>query len=131
MSRQAFGILPKIREVDRLMSPTLQSQVYETHPELVWRTLTGAPMCHNKKTLLGHEERLHALSTLTTAPFCTLRQTFPCILKAFKRTHVAPDDLLDAYALAWAASRIAQAQATRVPVVPLVDSHGLRMEIWY
>ena len=31
MSRQAFGIMPKIREVDRLMTPTLQDGVYEAH----------------------------------------------------------------------------------------------------
>jgi predicted RNase H-like nuclease len=34
MSHQAFGILPKIREVDQLMTPEVQETVREIHPEL-------------------------------------------------------------------------------------------------
>lgn len=61
LSIQAFGILPKIREVDRLMTPELQTLVYEAHPELEFRALAGYPMRFNKKTVRGRYERLHAL----------------------------------------------------------------------
>jgi predicted RNase H-like nuclease len=131
MSRQAFGILPKIREVDRLMTPALQQRVYEAHPELAFRLLTGHPMRHNKKTPAGREERLRALAKAPGAPFRDLRPTLARMLQPFKRLQAAPDDLLDAYVLAWTARRIVQAQTHRVPVHPEVDARGLRMEIWY
>ncbi|HSF18103.1 MAG TPA: DUF429 domain-containing protein, partial [Vicinamibacteria bacterium] len=34
ISRQCYGILPKIKEVDSLMTPSLQERVLEVHPEL-------------------------------------------------------------------------------------------------
>lgn len=34
LSRQAFEIISKIREVDDLMTPELQTRVFEVHPEL-------------------------------------------------------------------------------------------------
>src|SRR4030095_12244879 len=69
VSVQAFHILPKIREVDRLMTPALQQRVYEAHPELAFRSLTGHPMRHNKKTTAGQRERLGALTGTPDAPF--------------------------------------------------------------
>ncbi|MGE0821799.1 MAG: DUF429 domain-containing protein [Candidatus Binatia bacterium] len=61
LSIQAFGILPKIREVDQLMTPELQRVVHESHPELTFMALAGTPMQKNKKTREGREERLLAL----------------------------------------------------------------------
>ena len=131
MSRQAFGILPKVREVDRFMLPALQHRVYETHPELVFRSLASHPMQHNKKTPAGHDERFRALASALDVPRQRLRRIAAQALQRFKRTQVALDDLLDACVLAWAAHRIAQGRACRVPVNPPVDARGLRMEIWY
>jgi len=131
MSRQAFGILPKIREVDRLLTPALQQRVYEAHPELAFRSLTGSPMQHNKKTPAGRAERLQALASLLAVPLQTLQHTVTQLHKPFRRTQVAPDDLLDAYVLTRTACRIADAQASRVPPIPPVDTRGLRMEIWF
>ena len=131
VSIQAFGILPKIREVDRLMTPQLQTSIHEAHPELAFRSLTGAPLQHNKKTSAGREERLQALEHVPRGLFRGIRQHFENALKAFRRTQVAPDDLLDAYVLAWTAFRITKRQANRVPTNPPVDQRGLRMEIWY
>ena len=61
LSIQSFNILPKIREVDRLMTLELQKRIHEAHPELAFMSLAGAPMTHNKKTREGREERLRAL----------------------------------------------------------------------
>src|SRR4030095_8671378 len=94
VSVQAFHILPKIRQVDRLMTPALQQRVYEAHPELAFLTLTGHPMRHNKKTPAGHEERVVAFTGTPDAPFQGYRQTILRALKAFKRAQVALDDLL-------------------------------------
>jgi predicted RNase H-like nuclease len=131
MSRQAFGIVPKIREVDRLMTPALQQRVYEAHPELAFVSLTGQPMRHNKKNTAGHRERLGALTDTPDAPFHGYTPTILHTLTAFKRIQMALDDLLDAYALAWTACRIARTRACRVPTAPQLDVRGLRMEIWY
>lgn len=127
LSIQAFGILPKIREVDRVMTPGVQSVVHEAHPELAFRALTGQPMRHNKKSPIGRLERLGALKRW----FPQVPAEFHASLRRFKRRNVAPDDLLDAYALAWTGSRLLHKRATCLPPHPSRDRRGLRMEIWY
>ena len=131
LSIQAFNILPKIREVDRVMSPVLQQRVYEAHPELAFQALAGCPVQDRKKTVAGREERLHVLENIPSPLFHGIRTAFGNILRAYKRTDVAPDDILDAYVLVWTALRIWRAQAQRVPRSPPHDARGLRMEIWY
>ena len=131
MSRQAFGILPKIREVDRLMTPALQNTVYEAHPELAFTAAAGAPMRDNKKTAAGREERLQALSRAAEPRLRHPAQLLAQGLNAFKRTQVAADDLLDAMVLTRTAYRIATAQATCLPPDPPPDPLSLRMEIWF
>lgn len=131
MSRQAFGIVPKIRQVDRSMTPDLQQRVYEAHPELAFMALTGGPMQHNKKTAAGRQERLDALAQAPEGLFRTADTTLAVARQAFRRTQVAPDDVLDAYVLARTAYRLASGQACCLPVDPAVDSRGLRMEVWY
>lgn len=131
LSRQAFGILPKIREVDASMTPALQQHVYEAHPELAFGALAGHPMAHNKKTREGHRERFQRLSSLPEPYFPHLEQTLSTMRQTFKRADVATDDLLDACVLAWVASRLAYGCAQRVPAVPPVDRRGLRMEMCF
>ena len=131
LSIQAFNILPKIREVDRVMSPVLQQRVYEAHPELAFQSLAGHPLQNRKKTVAGREERLRVLEHIPSPLFHGIRAAFERILHAYKRTDVAPDDILDAYVLMWTALRIWRARAHRVPDVPSYDARGLRMEIWY
>ena len=131
MSRQAFGILPKIREVDRVMTPALQSTVYEAHPELAFTAAAGLPMRYNKKTAAGREERLQALVQAAEPRLRHPDQLLSQGLSAFKRTQVASDDLLDAMVLTRTAYRIATAQATCLPLEPPADSLNLRMEIWF
>jgi predicted RNase H-like nuclease len=64
LSIQSFNILPKIREVDRLMTPDVQQRVHEAHPELAFAALAGTPMQYNKKTLEGREERRKVFESL-------------------------------------------------------------------
>ena len=135
LSIQSFNILPKIREVDRLMTPDLQRRVHEAHPELAFAALAGTPMQYNKKTQEGREARrlaLQRLLPLTSVLSLPGRGEKEFTNKApFSRSQAAPDDILDAYVLAWTALRISTEQANRVPVDPRVDRKGLRMEIWY
>jgi predicted RNase H-like nuclease len=139
LSIQSFNILPKIREVDQLMTPQLQRIVHEAHPELAFMSLAGAPTQYNKKTQEGQEERLQALQHLLRfIPFPSEKRTKVRGVKeelfspaTFPRSQAALDDLLDAYVLAWTAHRIASGQANHVPVEPTLDEKRLRMEIWY
>jgi predicted RNase H-like nuclease len=131
MSRQAFGILPKIREVDRLMTPALQNTIYEAHPELAFTAAAGAPMRYNKKTAAGREERLQVLEQTSAPRLPHPSQLLSRGLNALKRTQAAADDLLDAMVLTRTAYRIATARATCLPPDPPADSLSLRMEIWF
>ena len=42
----------------------------------------------------------------------------------------AADDILDACAVAWTASRVVEHKAIRLPNDPPLDGRGVRMEIW-
>jgi predicted RNase H-like nuclease len=122
ISKQAFGILSKVREVDRVTSPGLQNWVYEVHPELCFCALNnGKAMQFGKRSASGRDERLKLLSN----PFPQIRTH----LSELERRLAGPDDLLDAAAAAWSAVRIGQKQAVHVPEVPEFDPTGLRMEI--
>ncbi|WP_089718878.1 DUF429 domain-containing protein [Candidatus Entotheonella palauensis] len=131
MSRQAFGILPKIREVDDLITPDAQDTVYEAHPELAFMKLAGAPMQHNKKTADGREERLQALRRTSDPVYASLPSALQRALRTYKRTQVAYDDLLDACVLLKTCYHLAMCQAQRLPTTPVLDAKGLRMEICY
>jgi predicted RNase H-like nuclease len=118
ISRQLFGILPKIREVDQVESPGLQDKLVEMHPEVSFAQLAGAPMQFHKSKPPGRLERLHAL-----------RSQFPDVESVstprMRGTH--PDDILDAFVGAWSARRYAT--ATHLQLGGEVDETGLRMEM--
>jgi predicted RNase H-like nuclease len=118
MSRQVFGILPKIEEVDRLVSPARQDRVVEVHPEVSFAVLAGHPMSRPKRTVDGSSQRRAAL-----------RGTFGDIDAEIDRRvpGARPDDVVDALVAAWSATRLALGTAVRVGGE--LDERGLRMEI--
>jgi predicted RNase H-like nuclease len=128
MSKEAFNILPKIREVDLLMTGALQERVVEAHPELAFLGLAGRAMRHNKRTLEGRRERL-ALLRRVLAGACVdpIRER-----ASHGLSRVGLDDVLDAGVLVIVADRRRLGLAHRLPAAePLRDAKGLRMEIWY
>ena len=131
LSRQAFHLIPKIREIDLLMPPSLQRTVFEAHPELAFMMLTDRPMKWNKKTPKGQGERLQALARTNTWPFTILRQELGSLLEPFPKRILVSDDVMDAWALAWTAYRLYLKKGNRVPQHPPKDQKGLRMEIWF
>jgi predicted RNase H-like nuclease len=60
ISQQAFGILGKVAEVDRVMTP-LQNWISEVHPEFSFAVLAGAPVLSKKKDADGYDERAELL----------------------------------------------------------------------
>lgn len=118
-SKQVAGILPKIREVDRGMTPAMQHRVREGHPELCFAMMNqGKPMDFNKRTKQGQEARLSLL----------LRH-FPDITMQLRRVSGARTDIIDAYACLWTARRVAQGKAVSLTADTEVDSKGLKAEI--
>jgi predicted RNase H-like nuclease len=127
LSRQAWNIAHKIREVDQCMTPALQARIVESHPELAFLMLEGLPMGHNKKGDDGRMERLRLLKRDYGQHLVELEM----IRSRFGKDKPALDDVLDACALALTARRIHLGQGRRVPENPPLDAKGLRMEIWY
>jgi predicted RNase H-like nuclease len=128
MSKESFNILPKIRELDAVLTKGDQQRVFEAHPELVFARLAGGPLRHNKKTPQGRRDRVRLLRNVYAASFqAPLR-----IRLAHGLRQVALDDVADAYGLAHVARCIYVGNARRVPEAePPCDTRGLRMEIWY
>jgi predicted RNase H-like nuclease len=135
LSRQTFGIVPKIREADQMMTPARQKSIHESHPESAFLSLAGEPMKHNKKRLPGRLERLKGLKRASESTSCRLFERIEAFFeidqRRFPRRGVAMDDILDAYAMLWVAFRIRHGRADRLPADPPRDAKGLRMEIWH
>jgi len=128
ISKQAFNILPKIREIDEAISASDRERVFEAHPELAFAVLAGAPIRHNKRTAEGRRARVRLLRGIFGRSFQD-----PVRLRLEHGTaNLALDDVLDAYVLAHVANRVRVGSATRLPAADTQrDRRGLRMEIWY
>jgi predicted RNase H-like nuclease len=122
LSKECFNLFPKICEIDALMTPELQKRVFEAHPEVGFRMMNGEAVAFSKKTKEGAALRK---SLLREAGFPV--EALPP-LNALRRD-VAPDDILDASALAWVARRIRDGENRRFPAEAKYDMRGLRMEI--
>jgi predicted RNase H-like nuclease len=126
LTRQTFGILPKIREADCLLSQdaALQRIVREIHPELSFAQWNaGRPMAHRKSSLGGRAERELLIETRWSG----LRRRLADQLRG---SDYQADDLNDALAALWTAERICSGHAVLLPREPARDRLGLRMEIW-
>ena len=129
ISKQAFNLFPKVREVDALMTPALQKRVREVHPEVAFWSLNGRTALDTAKKVKSkpNPEGLAARRLLLANAgydFSFLETPH------FKRSVAGPDDVLDATANASAAARIARGEGMRFPDSPKTDATGLRMEIW-
>jgi predicted RNase H-like nuclease len=121
IAKQSFHLFPKIREIDTLMSPALQTRVHEVHPEVAFWIMNGStsvPLA--KKHEHGSNLRRKLLADngfpITDLP-----------LADYLRKDVGIDDLIDACACAWVARRILQGKAMVFPDKPERDEKGLQM----
>lgn len=105
LSLQCYHLLPKLREVDAAVTPTLQKRVRESHPELAFARLAGGPLAP-KRTAEGRRQRERLVG------------------KAPRVVGAKPDDVLDALVLA----RVAK-EGHPFVVGGERDARGLRMEI--
>ncbi|MFN4032911.1 MAG: DUF429 domain-containing protein [Fimbriimonadales bacterium] len=125
LSVQAYHLIPRIRELDTLLTPDMQTQVWESHPELSFASMVGAPMEHSKRTPQGIRARFDALQRALNLNADELESRWQACRAAGARL----DDLLDACALAWSAMRHTQSRAEQCIGVPERDARGLLMTI--
>ncbi len=114
---QAFALRAKILEVDSWLLSRPTVDVVEVHPEVSFATMSGGPL-PGKRTAEGQQARLAALAAAGIAR--------PSLLKG---SGYAPDDVLDACAVAWSAHRRATGEARWLPDPPEVFSDGIRAAI--
>lgn len=120
---QGWAIVPKIREVDGVLSadPGLQDRVFEVHPEVSFYEWNGRQAFQQgKKTALGRGARQALIG----------RNSFDGVRNSYLVGQAGHDDIADAFAALWTAERKLAGQAIVAPAVPRVDDLGLRMEIW-
>jgi predicted RNase H-like nuclease len=129
ISKQTFFLFPKMREVDALMTPALQSRVIECHPELAFWALNGERALDEPKKVKsrpyepGLELRRRLLRNAGYDPTLWRSATL-------RARDAGPDDILDALANSWSAARIADGKGRRFPASPDRDARGLAMAIW-
>ena len=129
ISKQAWNIVPKIREIDSLLrdNRALQGVLQECHPELCFWALNGKrSMQFNKKTREGQQQRLDVLQQFF--PGCHVLYEQAC--HDFLRREVACDDIIDAMVCALTA-RLGGGVYQTLPVDPPKDAQGLPMRIAY
>jgi predicted RNase H-like nuclease len=127
VSKQCFQLFPKMREIDALISPSQQSRVFESHPELAFWVMNGESPLVLPKKVRGQPfppglDLRRALLRRAALPVDILRHEY-------RRRDVGPDDLLDACACAFVAWRILNRRSVRFPADPPLNARGLRMEI--
>jgi predicted RNase H-like nuclease len=122
-----------MREIDRVMTPTLQARIVEAHPELAFTELRDREAADepwfqtiaSKRSVCGGAQRAELLRR---AGFTDLDR----LLQRGRALGARADDVLDACVGAWTAARLAAGIAGRLPAAaPPTDARGLRMEIWF
>lgn len=128
VSIQAFGIFPKIREIDELLlqRPDLRQCIFESHPEVAFWRLNGERAMRLPKKIggivnpTGMAERKELL----------VRHGIPRdLLDRGPPPRTGEDDVLDAAAMLLIAARIARGEARPFPDPPDADSHGIPIAI--
>lgn len=99
VSRQAWSLVPRIAEVDALLSPSLQVRIVEASPELSFATMAGTPLASPKRNADGAAAR----RALVTRHVGRLPDAVP--------RGARPDDVLDAAVLVWTARRVVDGRA--------------------
>lgn len=133
LSKQAWNITPRIREVDAFVRATRHEtqspRLFEVHPEMCWAVMrSGDPLApqparHAKRTPEGHAERLALLNAHGLTPSADA-------LNLVRPGAAARDDALDAHAALWTAWRLARSTAHCMPADPPLDELGIPMAVW-
>lgn len=120
ISKQTWAIMPKIIEVDAIITPKRQAFIREAHPEVSFSCMNnGKPITSDKHSLAGQQARLSLLEP-----------HFGEIRGELEKHRGIQEDIIDAFAMLWTARRIESGVARAFPASTLRDSRGLLMQIW-
>lgn len=129
LSKQAFNIMPKIRELDEFLQsrPEAQDKLFESHPELAFARFNGgAPLATGKRHPAGLQARRGLIDSLDSQAM----QTVQTMLRQHPRKTVKEDDLLDALALGLLSLRSPILKPLPAEMSIPLDATGLPMAIW-
>lgn len=126
IAKQTFHLFPKIREIDALMSPDLQSRIHEVHPEVAFWAMNEKKPIHLAKKVKSqnHQSGIELRRQLLQKSGFPINQLPPA---TYRKSDVGDDDLIDACACAWSARRILNSSATCFPETSRIDARGLKM----
>ena len=129
VSRQAFGLFPKICEIDELLRCDLRlaERIIESHPELAFAVLNGMKAMSLPKKIKSRVNPEGMAERRALLQHCGLPEDF---LKGRVPRGAKEDDFLDACAMYLVAGRHARGQAHPHPDHEERDAFGLRMAIW-
>ena len=128
LSRQAWGIAPKIAEVDRFLAtqPMAARVVREVHPEILfWRLNGDVVIPDGKKTTAGKQARRLLLGSHDSRA----EEVYDQLRARYSKSDVGDDDVFDALAAAVCAHACTRGPSITLPARPELDSRGLPMEI--
>ena len=122
ISKQGFNILPKVRELDQVLSANIElsKNIFETHPELALAILTGTPVMERKTTKDGQKKRIEIVNSFG----------LPMVEPLPRLSGAKPDDLIDAAICLLVAERISNGKASSFPAQPALDSQGIPIAMW-
>lgn len=126
LSKQAWMIAPKIREIDAAITPGDQQRIGEGHPEVAFARLNGGPCLHPKRKPEGQAERRAILSA---AGIANAEEIYQSLRADHGAKAIARDDVYDACVLALTARARLEGTAWRLGD-GAHDRRGLVMEIW-
>lgn len=124
ISKQAFAIAPKIREVDSFVrsTPGATEWLVEVHPEVCFREMSGeAGGLPRKKSLEGRNMRIALLRRRLGELGVQVPDTIPSM------SGVARDDTIDALVALWTALRVRSGVARRLG--GHIDDFGVPMQM--
>lgn len=126
-SRQAWNIVPKIRELDQWLArrPASHPMIAEAHPEVCFASLAGRAMAHPKRKPDGRAERRQLIESFAGRFGIDLRDHLD---RKTPRNGYAPDDLLDAVIQACVAS-LGPSRWTILGEPSEIDETGLPMQM--
>jgi predicted RNase H-like nuclease len=123
LSKQAFNLFPKMRELDALLRAGPKCRIVEAHPEFGFARLAGAPVLEPKRKTEGRQRRLALLAKHGMKDIADWLDLLP-------RSIAAPDDVIDAAMVCLAALRIVAGKGECLPKKAPKDRFGIEMGIW-
>ncbi|MDR9827183.1 DUF429 domain-containing protein [Vibrio sp. FNV 38] len=125
LSKQTWGIVPKIRALDEFRKNHSEFIIRESHPEVAFMSLAGVPLTSSKRSPEGIQERIDLLESLSTQLELALEQAFMITPKKV----AMPDDIVDALVLCMASQSVDR--LVRLPREADTDMFGNCREIVY